>query len=218
MDTRALEIEVTVTLLQQWKPFAARAMIGRAQRWRRIESLFARGVGPTLIEVQRQAAIEWITRYGSDAPGYRETAGKWRTQAFPGRGKTIIEVATGISYHTRQAWKNKKSRGQLETPEQRTEFAQVYYGRTRAEMIAMTEVNRARSIGQLIATQWLRRKGIEIELIWMTAADERVCPVCNPLHQTPRRVWSRVIPGGPPAHPRCRCILRGQRLTARAAA
>lgn len=211
MDARAFEIEVTATLLQQWRPFAARAMAGRAQDWALLERLFARAVGPTLIEVQRQAALEWITRYGSDADGYRDTVGRWRTQAFPARGEGIVNVATGISYTSRERWKNARSRRQLSTEADRTNFARVNYGRDRAEMIASTEVNRAITDGRMIAVEWLKSKGIELEIWWHTMNDERVCYICGPLHQTPRRVWSRVIPWGTPAHPRCRCTLKAQR-------
>lgn len=41
--------------------------------------------------------------------------------------------------------------------------------------------------------------------IWMTEEDARVCPICGPLHGSRRRVWGRIFPDGPPAHPRCRC-------------
>ena len=43
--------------------------------------------------------------------------------------------------------------------------------------------------------------------IWYTALDERVCPICAPLHRTGKEVWGKMFPLGPPAHPRGRCWL-----------
>lgn len=40
---------------------------------------------------------------------------------------------------------------------------------------------------------------------WFTARDQRVCPICAPLHGTRRSNWTRFFPSGPPAHPWCRC-------------
>lgn len=76
--------------------------------------------------------------------------------------------------------------------------------RWRAEMIAQTEVTRARnqaSIEVAAQTPGIRRR------IWYTRLDERVCPICAPLHGVPER-RNGTFPGGfdgPPAHPRCRC-------------
>lgn len=46
-----------------------------------------------------------------------------------------------------------------------------------------------------------------VTTLWFTELDERVCPICLPLHGEPREVWSYVAPLGPPAHPNCRCWL-----------
>jgi hypothetical protein len=37
--------------------------------------------------------------------------------------------------------------------------------------------------------------------------DQKVCPVCRPLHGRPRDEWERVAPMGPPAHQSCRCFV-----------
>ena len=47
-----------------------------------------------------------------------------------------------------------------------------------------------------------------IQIIWFTRDDERVCPICEPLHSFTQRKWRQVAPNGPPAHPNCRCWLR----------
>lgn len=79
------------------------------------------------------------------------------------------------------------------------------FGEVRARMIAITEVTRAYSM----ATNWYRemlaRMGIRMTRRWNTANDERVCPVCGPLHRQTEHVWGEDFPDGPPAHVRCRC-------------
>jgi Phage Mu protein F like protein len=47
---------------------------------------------------------------------------------------------------------------------------------------------------------------------WVTVADERVCPICEPLHDVVVRFDEHFQSGdflgeGPPAHPNCRCYL-----------
>ena len=72
----------------------------------------------------------------------------------------------------------------------------------RAEVVARTEILRASNQGALYVYRQYQVK----RAIWLTAADERVCGVCGPLH---RRIFpiDQVPFGGPPAHPRCRCFI-----------
>lgn len=98
----------------------------------------------------------------------------------------------------------------------------------RAELIASTETTRAFYEANKIAYQ---ESGVVSGMQWVTANDERVCPVCGPLggltvddgevrpasieQQERNAVFSGLngefvhpIDGGtysPPAHPRCRC-------------
>lgn len=82
----------------------------------------------------------------------------------------------------------------------------VTFGRERAELIASTEVTRAYAQGQV---ESYRLSGVIGRMEWRTAVDERVCPVCGPLHGT-RASFDETFEGDlamPPAHPRCRCWL-----------
>jgi SPP1 gp7 family putative phage head morphogenesis protein len=98
-----------------------------------------------------------------------------------------------------------------------TEQLTPIYGSERAAMIAATETTRVYAEGNLAA--W-RATGIVTEKRWITASDDRVCPVCGPLHNKVVSIdlgWSRdgqgqiiASPEGllaPPAHVRCRCWL-----------
>jgi len=49
-------------------------------------------------------------------------------------------------------------------------------------------------------------------MIWETANDERVCPICGALHRKREGEWGGL--SGPPAHPRCRCGVRLERADA----
>lgn len=91
---------------------------------------------------------------------------------------------------------------------------------SRAELIARTEVIRGQTDAELEAWQ---QTGVVSEVVWYTALDERVCPICAPLHGkqvaikdaflTPSEMAALSIPNyngsikGPPAHPQCRCTL-----------
>lgn len=83
-------------------------------------------------------------------------------------------------------------------------LSEIIGPRWRAEMIAQTEITRAYGEGHRVVGN--RVKGIKF-VVWWTARDERVCPVCAPLHGAKARKGG-TFPGGfrsPPAHPRCRC-------------
>lgn len=76
------------------------------------------------------------------------------------------------------------------------------YGPARAEMIAVTEVTRAATQGELAIAGDVRRQGIDMVPIWETNNDEMVCEICG----DPNRVGKPITDGlYPPAHPRCRC-------------
>lgn len=91
------------------------------------------------------------------------------------------------------------------------------FGRDRAAMIAATEVTRAYAEGTVTGYQ---ASGVVERLVWRTAMDERVCPVCGALHNKTVGISARfdgALPPDvrerfpnitfqrPPAHPNCRC-------------
>lgn len=86
-------------------------------------------------------------------------------------------------------------------------FLEPVFGAARIERIAATEVTRALSEGVMAAERYLRELGLETRLVWVTARDERVCPICGALDGTTRDVWAEQFPAGPPAHVHCRCDL-----------
>lgn len=78
--------------------------------------------------------------------------------------------------------------------------------RSRLEGVVITETTRAGSEGEDAGrVEAQRRTGLAWDLIWYTQLDDRVCPICAPLHKTPMRVWLPIVGVNGPAHPRCRC-------------
>jgi len=76
------------------------------------------------------------------------------------------------------------------------------FGERRADVIAVTEIGRAAAAAQQMYGQYLREHGIEVEHVYQTVNEDRVCPICQPRNGT-------VVepPDFPPLHPRCRCFV-----------
>jgi SPP1 gp7 family putative phage head morphogenesis protein len=85
------------------------------------------------------------------------------------------------------------------------------FGKRRAQAIATTEITRAYSQAAQIAQQQMAAQGLQTTLQWVTWRDEKVCPVCSPLHG--RTDYQSEYPYGPPAHVNCRCWLANVRVT-----
>jgi SPP1 gp7 family putative phage head morphogenesis protein len=81
----------------------------------------------------------------------------------------------------------------------------------RADLVASTESTRAYAQGNRIVWQKTNEEyGLKIKRMWLTANDERVCPICGGLDgQTVDLDEPFVLDGveydSQPAHPRCRC-------------
>lgn len=83
-------------------------------------------------------------------------------------------------------------------------MGQVFDSEYRAQRIAVTEATNA--FAEARELTWGRSRVIE-KRRWQTAADDRVCPICKPLHGVVRTL-GKGFPGGvdnPAAHPNCRC-------------
>lgn len=85
-----------------------------------------------------------------------------------------------------------------------------FFGKDRAERIAITEVTRIYSEGNRAAWD---ATGFVGSKRWNTAMDDRVCPICRPLDGKVvdlDKYFPALMAGGlmgPPAHVRCRCWL-----------
>lgn len=79
----------------------------------------------------------------------------------------------------------------------------IFDNPVRAEMISTTEVTRLFAEGNRQAWE---NTGYVDEMVWQTAEDERVCPICSPLAGTHIGIGDK--DAIPPAHVHCRCFLK----------
>ena len=88
-------------------------------------------------------------------------------------------------------------------------MARLPYTERRARMIAVTEITRSYAEGQRIAGDALAESfpGVPVVKTWWTNRDDRVCPVCGPLHGQTVDINNSFSSGAikPPVHPGCRC-------------
>lgn len=131
------------------------------------------------------------------------------TQARAWAAQYAGELISQIDATTRQAVQQATARwiGNGEPLEALIADLAPFFGRGRAELIAATEVTRAYQMGSERA--WAAA-GVVGEMEWQTVRDERVCPMCGPLHGQRAPLGGRfegdIAP--PPRHPRCRCFTR----------
>lgn len=91
------------------------------------------------------------------------------------------------------------------------------FNRARAKRAAITEVTRALVVGEELAADRVESElGWQLQRVWQTERDERVCPICGPLQGKPQWYYGPRV-GAPPAHYNCRCWLVWQRIYAPAA-
>jgi hypothetical protein len=89
------------------------------------------------------------------------------------------------------------------------------FQRARADMIARTELASAYNGGIDVAIRQGIDDGVfegEVQKVWRTQDDERVCPICGPLDETSVDMGDSFSSLGftgdvPPAHPMCRCVV-----------
>jgi len=141
---------------------------------------------------------------GVDLGVLNEEAASW-AEAHAGR------LITQVSSTTQQNVARAVAR-YVQTPD--AEFRDLekligtQFSKPRAQMIAVTEVTNAYDAGEQIVQRELMKQGVRVVRVWQTMADERVCPICKPLHDEAEEYPGGGFRGGlmgPAAHPRCRC-------------
>ncbi len=88
-----------------------------------------------------------------------------------------------------------------------------YFSENRANIIAVTETTQIFAEANIQA--W-RESGVVTAKVWMTAQDDLVCPICEPLSGTTVALEANGFTTevgdlglfAPPAHARCRCWLK----------
>ena len=162
--------------------------------WRSIQ----KDVEPILVDTflqQAEAAMRNIG-IGVDWAVMNTTASNWARQ----HGESVLKdlfnkTYEGVNATVPKFFEEGWTINDLSTALER------WHSPVRAEMIAITETTRAAVEGERAYVDQLQKEtGAGMVPIWMTANDDRVCPICGPRDEKP-------ITNGkyPPAHPRCRC-------------
>jgi SPP1 gp7 family putative phage head morphogenesis protein len=76
--------------------------------------------------------------------------------------------------------------------------------RTRANLIARTEIVRAHHMANIEEYRAAGIEGVVVKAEWVTAGDGAVCPLCEPLQGKVFKIDE--IAGMIPRHPNCRCV------------
>lgn len=91
--------------------------------------------------------------------------------------------------------------------------------RSRLKIFATQEIHNIDQQAEQTAWMWMADKGMlspDAQKVWITAKDEKVCPICGPMHGEKVGVNERFkLPNGmeiyvPGVHPNCRCNVRLQ--------
>lgn len=132
-----------------------------------------------------------VAQHGAD-----EDAGRRRGRLFA--SARASRTSSGFIKTSKQLV-SAKSR-QDKTPAQ---IATEVLSAKRAAQIAVNETTLAQTRGAEFAVE--KTVGLDEDDTWFTRNDNRVCPICEPLHRNRRSSWSSKFPDGPPAHVGCRC-------------
>lgn len=178
--------EASASLLERFKRMLLNAAAAGVQTGVGQLETLGLGVDWTLIN---EAARDWVLGFNPEQLGGKLAELYDQVQASSKR-TLRQEIASWI--------------GSSEKLEDLVKRLETTFGRQRAELIASTETTRAYAEGNTLA---YRESGVVDDREWRTAADERVCPICGPLHKK-RATLGSPFEGrhdNPPAHPRCRC-------------
>lgn len=138
---------------------------------------------PVGIEAINRAASQWAQSYSFElVRGINET--------------TRRAIGDAVSAYARMPGMTEQDVARMLEP---------VFGQARARSIAATEITRAYSHAAQVTQTELERQGIQTAQQWVTWRDDRVCPLCAPMHNT--FDWRATYPYGPPAHVSCRCWL-----------
>lgn len=177
-----------------------------------IKTALQKYVGPILEEIQRRVIIILLILFGDDdrtssVLGDKPEEGPVAedlTKKAANRAKKQTDDLGDQMADTNRSWSQDWDPD--EQPFQDWARDRLF-DPSRAETVAITETTTAISLGERDVVDRMKELGVEIDALWITKQDERVCPVCGPLHNQSMSQWENDFPVGPPAHPRCRCFM-----------
>lgn len=121
----------------------------------------------------------------------------WISENAPARATMITQTTKDAVGAALRLWDG-------EDMEALSRLLEPIYSETRASVIGVTENTLGLSIGNLLAWQ---AYGIIETVVWHTAEDEKVCPLCGEYDGMEIPIKEATGQFRPPAHPNCRCWL-----------
>ncbi len=199
----ALEINLAERLRRQHAEAQKAILAGTEYNYQGFSEDMRAGIQPALAQAVTEQVLRTAAQVGIDFDVAVVNA-----KALEWVGNYAYELIHGMTDTTRGVV-SKAMELYIGTPGMTNEdlwgLLEPAFGPVRAKMISITEITRAYAMSSIIYQKMLKDYGLDMERVWQTARDDRVCPVCGPLHQQPERVWADDHPNGPPAHVRCRC-------------
>jgi hypothetical protein len=167
---------------------------------RRVTSLFVAIIGkPKAAEPEPDGpyVTDWDEEHEIHSVGVRSVK------------KQIRVLGDQMSETNRKRWERRQERLEDDLAnEGLQEWADsTLFAPDRAATIAVTELTSAVSNVEIAVANRAEELGIVQLATWVTAKDDRVCPICAPLDGLGERSWRIDFPSGPPAHINCRCYL-----------
>lgn len=162
-------------------------------------------------EMNRETAIVLLLIWGASAQQHGLGVDLAASQSLAYASSRAAEVADAYAATTRTMLADAGHRwrqGPLDSATLQRDLVAIL-GPARAERTATNETTRAQTDGGESGTR--QTIGLSDLDTWYTRRDDRVCPVCEPLHGSLRSDWQAAFPLGPPAHPGCRCWIRYSR-------
>ncbi len=219
------ETQSTLGALRQdaWNA-ALGGLPGRVLRSPLVEVSFGafEGQRPDLVDALRRMSLSRVTAMTDETRGaVRDALQRAILNGTPPR-EVARQIRDLVGLNRRQVAAVQRFRARLERegrdPAQVNRMTARYARQQltlRAESIARTETFRVLNEAKRLQWERLVREGVirsaDWLRVWVTAKDERVCPICRPLNRVtavigaPYRHADDVF-DGPPAHPRCRCV------------
>jgi len=122
--------------------------------------------------------------------------------------RAINEMAGKITENTRAKLNDLIRQGL--TQDEIIENIALRFSSGHAEQVAITEITRAEGYFSEALNARLEEQGLTGQIRWLTAEDEKVCPLCGPLDHKLKKDGGWVLKNGqtvtaPPVHPNCRC-------------
>lgn len=187
--------------------------------WRAEDAQLLAAMRPTLESIAAENAITYVVTLGNEGmwQAVNETMLTWVNDYYANADAAAVGSIPNLNLTSRTQFAQvfvDWQRGELEvgtTAEGLPQLVQALepvFGPARAERIAITETTRVIVESQRAASE---QDEFITHYRYITAADERVCAQCGPLHGQviEKRAAGFALPGQarmfPPLHPNCRC-------------